>query len=439
MKFVGLRLIVKKYNSVKYVVPFLTLLVSQNIFAQNDFDLWFENYALRIDYYLVGDSENQYIYLDDILVEPYWSGSHSSTIDKQVFGTHRIEVYDKLSSTLIFSKGFCTLYQEWQTTLEAQNLPRAFEQVTRIPFPKQDVVIKLIGRDSEGTYSNLYEFEVDPKSILINRRLVHPVDVIKIVDNGPFNQRFDLVFIAEGYTAGQIEKFRADAKRFTDYLFAQAPFNQLIESINVWVVEPVSENEGPSNPGKGYWNNSPTHSSFYTFGIERYLTTSRFKRVMDIAANAPGDLVYILANSSEYGGGGIYNHYCLTTTDHELSNIVFIHELGHGLAGLGDEYYTSDVAYQNFYPLNVEPWEPNLTTLVDFSKKWGNLMNKSTPIPTPLDEAYMNQIGVFEGGGYMEKSVFRPYIDCRMKSNEAPGFCPVCQKIIISIIETYSN
>lgn len=420
------------------ILGVLILFCSPSAKAQVEFDKWFENQSLRIDYFLAGNTTTQQFFLDELRWEPHWSGSHNQTIDTLYLGTHRVEVFDKQTGLLLYAHGFCTLFQEWQTTQDAIYLSRAFEQVTRIPYPKSKVLVSYLQRDTTNSFVSLYSFDVDPTSIFINRTPSQSFPTTKLVDKGNPNQKLDIAFIAEGYTDDQMEKFRSDVTRLYDYLITQKPFDELIENINIWAIESPSESEGPSNPGKGDWKITPAQSSFYTFGIERYLTTTKYKSVMDVASNAPGDIVYILVNSSEYGGGGIYNHYNVTTSDHSLSREVFIHELGHGLAGLGDEYYTSDVAYQNFYPAHLEPWEPNLTTLVNFKGKWAKMVDGSTPIPTPPIEKYKLDVGVFEGGGYSEKGVFRPYIDCRMKSNSALGFCPVCQGTIRLVVKAFS-
>jgi hypothetical protein len=419
----------------------LLLLATTSLAAGSQvvFNDWFENKGLRIDYYLAGNSSSQSIFLDELKAEPFWSGSFSNTIDKLNFGTHQVEVSDKQTGTIIYSFGFCTLFQEWQTVNEAKQVSKAFEQVTRIPFPKKPVIIKFKHRNKNGKFEDLYQLDIDPSSIYINKTEGVKYPTSQIVNNGNPNEKLDIVFIAEGYTASQMEKFRADVTKLSKYLFSNSPFDKLQSDINIWAVESPSANEGPTNPGKAIWNTTPAGTSFYTFGIDRYLTTTKFKRVMDVAANAPGDIVYILVNTKAYGGGGIYNHYNVATSDHRLTNEVFIHELGHGLAGLGDEYYTSDVAYEEFYPLNVEPWEPNLTTLVNFGSKWADLLDKSTIIPTPSTDANKNLVGVYEGGGYSAKGVYRPQIDCRMKSNEAKGFCPVCQRAISRVVKTYSK
>jgi hypothetical protein len=275
--------------------------------------------------------------------------------------------------------------------------------------------------------------------MFINKHEIETYKTTQILKNGNYNSKLDIAFIAEGYLPEQMGKFIEDVKKFTDYLFSHEPFRNLKPNINIWAIESPSKHSGPTNPGKQIWNTTAVQSSFYTFGIDRYLTTTKFKRVMDIAANAPADIVYVIVNTKEYGGGGIYNHYNVCTSNHALSNEVFIHELGHGLAGLGDEYYDSEVAYQDFYSSTVEPWEPNITTLVNFSSKWQDMLNTKTPIPTPSTKENSTIIGVYEGGGYASKGVFRPYIDCRMKSNSAPGFCPVCKRSIERVINSFSE
>ena len=428
------------YNFRKFLVAtVLVVTCSQHLTGQVIFSDWFENKALRIDYFLAGNSNNQQLFLDELKEEPYWSGSHSVTIDTLNLGSYRVDVYDRETQKHIYSKGFCTLFQEWQTVSEAQYVNKSFEQVTRIPYPKKNVRIEFSARQKNGEFAKLYEFEVDPTSMFIDRHQPQKYNTTQIVNNGSYTSKLDIAFIAEGYTAEQMDKFVSDVIRLKDYLFSQKPFSSLTNQINIWAIESPSQHSGPTNPGEQIWNSTAVNSSFYTFGIDRYLTTTKFKRVMDIAANAPADIVYVLVNTNQYGGGGIYNHYNVCTSDHALANEVFIHELGHGLAGLADEYYTSDVAYQDFYPTSVEPWEPNITTLVNFSSKWEDMIEPSTPVPTPANANYESTIGVFEGGGYVSKGIYRPYIDCRMKSNSAPGFCPVCEKAIERVVWLYAT
>ncbi|RPH30445.1 MAG: peptidase [Bacteroidales bacterium] len=423
----------------KLLILAMVLLYSTLGISQIDYSDWFLPKALRIDYFLTGDSQRQGIFLDGLSEEPYWSGYSNTLIDPFSYGSYKVDVKDKETGKLLYSRGFCTLFQEWQTTDEAKVTPKAFEQVTRIPFPKKPVAVEFEGRQKNGVFASLYRFEIDPSSIYISREQGNKYPVTPIVNNGKPEQMLDITFIAEGYTLTQMESFRGDVKRLYDYLVSQEPFSKYKGKINIWAVESPSEQAGPDNPGKSIWNKTPVGTTFYTFGTDRYLTTLKFKSVMDVAANAPGDIVYILVNSTDYGGGGVYNHYNVSTANHRLSDKVFIHEFGHGLAGLGDEYYSSDVAYSDFYPKDVEPWEPNLTTLVNFESKWKGMLEPNTPIPTPVNDASKGRIGVFEGGGYVSKGVYRPAYDCRMKSNEAKGFCPVCVKAIEDVLIFYTK
>ena len=421
----------------KYILLIFMLTCSALGFSQVDFNQWFLPKSIRIDYFLTGDAKSQNIFFDGLSEEQYWSGSPNSLIDPFSYGSYKVEVKDKETGKLIYSRGFCTLFQEWQTIEEAKTTPKAFEQVTRIPYPKKPVIVEFFGRQRNGLFNSLYKLDVDPNSIFVVREKNVSYPVTQIVANGKPEQMLDITFIAEGYMATQMEKFKADVKHFYDYLITQEPFSRYKDKINIWAVESPSEQEGPDNPGKNVWNRTPVGSTFYTFGIDRYLTTTKFKSVMNVASNAPGDLVYIIINSSDYGGGGIYNHYNVATSNHKLSDKVFIHELGHGIVGLGDEYIDSD--NENFYPKEIEPWEPNLTTLVNFDSKWKSQLDQSVVIPTPAVPENSDKLGVFEGGGYVEKGIYRPMMECRMRSNSRKGFCKVCASAIEKMLKYYTE
>jgi hypothetical protein len=236
-----------------------------------------------------------------------------------------------------------------------------------------------------------------------------------------------------------MNKFKEDCGRFAGYLFNVSPFKENRDNFNIWGVEAPSENSGTDIPKENIWKKTILNTNFYTFGLERYLMTADNKSVRDLAANAPYDQIYILVNTDEYGGGSIYNHYSVCASDNKYSEYVFVHEFGHGFASLADEYYTSDVAYEDFYPLDVEPLDPNLTTLVDFKSKWKDLVPDSIPIPTPAVEKYKNSVGAFEGGGYMAKGIYRPMMDCTMKSISVDNFCPVCKRAVRQMIDFYSK
>ncbi len=406
------------------------LLTSGCLNAQSDFDRHFEEGAMRIDLVLAGNNKTQAIYLQKVSQEPHWGGSQTNLLDTLNLGEYQFFITDKKKQDTLYSRGFSTLFEEWQTTPEAQSTQKAFHQTVTFPYPKTTVTFCLEARRLNGTFEPVFTTEIDPNHPNISKNPVPPVNVKQLINNGPPAQNLDLVFIAEGYKADQLAKFEADARRLAMYLLTQAPFDEWKERINIWAVGSPSVDEGTDLPGKQKWVQTAINSTFNTFNIDRYLETEDVISIRNYAACAPYDHIIVLVNSNKYGGGGIYNHFSIVTADHALSEKVFVHELGHGLAGLADEYFTSNVAYENFFNLSVEPWQPNLTTLVDFDKKWKNQLPADLPIPTPDQSPYLNQLGVFEGGGYVKNGIYRSAINCRMKSNEADGFCPVCQDAI---------
>lgn len=408
-----------------------------SLLAQNSFEKYFNDKVLRYDFMLSGNNKETSVYPVGMKEEPFWGGSFTNLTDPFNYGNFRYEVFDETENKLIYSRGFCTLFQEWQTTAEAKTTKRSFYEVATMPFPKNRVKFVLSMRARNGLFSQIFETKIDPTDYFIRKEI--PVNSIntKIIDGGDPNTCFDIAFIAEGYRAEEMGKFRKDVRRMADYLLAEAPFSDYKNKINIWAVESLSQESGTDIPGENLYVNTALNSSFYTFDLDRYLTTHDIKSVNDYAAVVPHDNIVVLINSNRYGGGGVYNYYSGTTTDHELSPIVFVHEFGHGFVGLADEYYSSSVAYDEFYPLETEPWEPNITTLVNFEMKWKNRIGKEIPVPTPSEDKYSKVTGLFEGGGYSAKGIFRSEMDCRMKSNNPKGFCSVCQKAIREMIEFY--
>ena len=411
----------------------LTLAVS----GQVPFDKYFTGRVLRFDFMLSGNSQKTLVYPVAMKEEPFYAGSKVNLTDTFNYGNFRYEVFSSSDNTLIYSKGFCTLFQEWQTTAEAKAMERSFYEVATMPYPKDKVRFVLSIRQRDGSFAKLYETEIDPKNYFIRKEEPVKAAVTEIYKGGDPSTSLDFAFLAEGYTAEEMPKFRSDVKKMADILFAEPPYNEYRNKINIWAVESVSQQSGTDIPGQNIYVNTALNFSFYTFDIDRYLTSQDIKSINDYAANAPHDNIIVLINSSKYGGGGVYNYYTGTTVDNQNSPKVFIHELGHGFAGLADEYYSSEVAYEDFYPLNVEPWEPNITTQVNFNAKWKKMIAKDTPLPTPAEEKYSNVTGLFEGGGYSARGIFRPEMDCRMKSNGPKGYCSVCREAVKKMIEFY--
>ncbi len=421
----------------KLLLLFFTVNAYINLNAADDYGRNFTNERLRIDVVFAGDAETQSVYLDGMHKEAHWSGSRVNLIDPFNYGEYKFCVYSA-DNQLIFSKGFNTLFQEWRTISEAKEIKRSFTSSFWMPFPKDRVTVVFFERDTQsGDFTVMEKFAVDPYDKLISDELQNRFITDTILYNGDPSVKLDLLFLAEGYTASEMDKFIKDANRFAGYLFDIEPYKSRKADFNIWATKSVSKESGTDIPHKGIWKNTALSSNFYTFRIDRYLTAPDFKIVASAASGSHFDAIYVIVNTEIYGGGGIYNYYGLSMADHPSAAAVFVHELGHSMAGLGDEYYTSDVAYEEFYNLNREPWEPNLTTLVDFDSKWREMIVEGTPLPTPNREEYKGVTGLFEGGGYMSKGIFRPFLECRMKSNNADGFCPVCTNAINKMIDYY--
>jgi hypothetical protein len=280
--------------------------------------------------------------------------------------------------------------------------------------------------------------QVVPGDILIRHigeNDVTPYTVVQEADDP--SHCIHIAYLAEGYTEEEMDMFLKDVNIAVEALFAHEPFKSMRSRFNIVAVQAPSAESGTSEPSKGIWRNTALKSHFDTFYSNRYLTTLHLKTMHDWLAGTPYEHIIVLVNTSEYGGGGILNSYNLSMTHHEMFRPVVVHEFGHSFAGLADEY-AYDQEQIPMYPHDVEPWEPNITTLADFSKKWQSMVAKGTPIPTPI-KAGKERAGLYEGAGYSLKGVYRAYPDCRMRTNENPEFCEVCKQAISRLIDFYTK
>ena len=416
----------------------LTIASAVRVWAQSpDYDTWFTSDRLRVDFVLAGNADSQQAYLSGLRKECAWAGSHESLIDPFRYGEYMFEVRTVDGDTLIYSKGFSTLFQEWRTTPEARVVSKAYNQSVWMPFPKKEVRVTLSERMKEacgtgrtGRFREIFSCTVDPDDVLVCREApAEDYAATPLLVSGAMEHKVDLLFVAEGYTAQQMDEFHRDCRKFMEYLFSMEPYKSRMDDFNVTAVDVISPEQGTDIPDQGIWKHTALNSHFYTFYIDRYLTVTDYKAIADNVAGVPFDALFIVVNEEKYGGGGIYNSYALGTAGDELSYQVFVHEFGHSFAGLGDEYFTSEAAYENFYISDIEPWEPNITTMADFGSKWKDMMDSG--------KWYEAQVGIHEGGGYMAKGVYRSREDCRMRTNTAPDFCPVCQRAINRMIDYY--
>ena len=404
-----------------------------------------QDQTLRIDYIFSGTDKAQEISLDEMSCFDGWAGRRVNLDKVPVRGNGQISMTDKATGKVIWRQSFSTLFQEWQTTEEATHVRKAFENVFLLPMPSAEAVVEVELYDFRGGVSASLSHNVLPSDILIRRMdpVIPPHRYLH--QGGDVKDCIDVAIVAEGYTADEADKFYADAKVAMEAILAHEPFGQYQDRFNFVAVALSSEESGVSVPGKGEWKKTALSSHFNTFYMDRYLTTLRLRQMHDRLCGIPYEHIVILANTDTYGGGGIYNSYTLTTAGHVSFRPVVVHEFGHSFAGLADEYYYDDQFVEYYYP-DCEPWEQNITTLFDFTSKWDDMLPKVIGIPTAPVQGNIwesfhegvgmdSMIGVYEGAGYQSKGVYRPFPDCRMKTNAAESFCPVCQRAIARMIE----
>lgn len=417
------------------VVLIVLILCSINqLFAQVSFQDYFTNERLRVEYYLTGNAKHAEVTIANLYKEPVWGGCEKNLIDTFNYGHYKIEVYDSAENKMLYSKGFSTLFREWQFTPEAKIKSKTFLQWISLPFPKKTIKIVFYQRGKNNLFTPFYTDWINPFSPEVITEKVQKSLVTEYIKNGNPSSKVDIAIVSEGYSLNQMDKFENDAKRLTDVLFTISPFKENKSAFNVYFVKIPSEEEGIDLPHKNIWCKTALDTRFYTFETERYISVHNYAILGKVLANVPYEQIIVLVNTNIYGGGGIYNYYSIAIADNLFSDNVFIHEFGHAFGGLADEYDDADESNANFYDVSIEPWEPNITTLVHFEKKWKNMVDKNTPIPTPLNKGYDDKIGAFQGAGYNKKDIYRPTPNCIMRTLDKPEFCPVCQKALQNII-----
>jgi hypothetical protein len=408
------------------------------------FDPLFHDRSLRLDYYHSGTRSEESASLDAFRLEPGgWAGSRVNLLDGLEWGKYRVTVKDAATGETLFTRSYSTLFGEWQTTDEAASgMKRTFHETVQIPLPRRPATITLASRRKDNSFTDLATFALDPASHTIGHAFP-PADAVAtdVEINGEVARSVDLLFVGDGYAASEAQKFRRDVRRFVERLFRFSPFKESRKRFNVRAVESWTPLSGVSEPRKGVWRDTPGGSSFNTFDVERYLTTTENRRLRDLATAAPYDRLLVMVNSSRYGGGGIHDFFAVFTSDNEYAGYVMVHEFGHAFAGLGDEYYTSEVAYNEFYPAGIEPYEPNISALLPGGRpKWEAQVTAGVPVPTPADpNLYAAAVGAFEGAGYAAKGLYRPALDCQMFSKGDAPFDPVCSHAIQQVIDALTE
>ena len=436
--------------------------------------------TMRLDYFHTGSATEENFALDRVVLEGAWPGPADRAIDQTGFGKYRFEVRDKVSNRVLYSRGYATIFNEWQETEEAKTLRQGFEESVRFPAPAAPVRVTIQVRDAAQALHDAWTVEIDPAAQPVDRSPAPAwAKPWRVMYNGEPKDKVDLLLLGDGYTTLEMEKWHRDARRLAETLFAVSPFKEHRRDFNVWAIDTPAESSGVSRPSDGVYRRSPLGAAYDALGSERYVLTTENRRLREIAAAAPYEFIEIVVNDRKYGGGGIYNLFATVAADNAFTPYVFVHEFGHHFAGLADEYYTSDVAYGS--PADrPEPWEPNATADPQ-TAKWKDLIKPGTPLPTPWPKAEFEEmqreiqkrrreiraqhrpeqemenlfreeralttkllgsehrVGAFEGAMYQARGYYRPQADCIMFTRDEVGFCAVCRRAIAQVIAMYAR
>jgi hypothetical protein len=479
------------------ITLFGLFLAASSLALGSTFDTHFEDATLRIDYFRSGDAATEVLTFDRALRQGCWAGSRQRLSDPFPYGRSIVRVTDPTTGEELFSRGFDAYFDEYRTTAVAhQGSARTFHESVLLPFPRHPIQVTIELRAHPSGHQPLARWTIDPNDIAVASEEPAEAKIFNQHVPAPPPNCLDVAFLGEGFTAAEVDLFEEDLKRFSEVMLKQEPYASMRDSICIRGVLAPSADSGCDEPTRGQWKRTALGASFNALGSERYLLTEDNRSLRDIAANVPYDALIVMVNHERYGGGGIYNLFCVFTTGNRWSPYLVLHEFGHSFSGLADEYYTSSVAYEDLLPPGTEPIAPNVTALLDpASLKWRDLVDDTTPLPTPwrkeaydtMDLAYQAQreelnraigdhsragdtaiadrlkakeeeisshhaekmraflaedpmagtVGAFEGAGYATTGLYRPTLDCLMFSRARQPFCPVCRRAVARMVQRY--
>lgn len=479
----------------------LLLLPAKNLTGTPDFGRNFFNKTLRIDYYHSGNATEEFFSIDNIFIEGEWAGSRKNLIFPFRYGRYKYEIYSAAEKTLIFSKCFDSLFGEYRTTDKAiKGTMRTFHESALIPLPRIKFQFRILRKEKNRKYKELFRTEIDPgRGNFSSERKFGETDIISIQRSGAPGKCVDIAIIAEGYKSSEFKKVKSDFSKVKKIFFSQEPYKSLRSHFNLYGLFKPSSDSGTDEPRQKIYKSTAVDTTFNSLNSPRYLLTESNKKLRDIASAVPYDALIIMVNSKRYGGGGIFNLYSTFTIDNKQTPYLLLHEFGHSFGGLADEYYSSAVSYNEFYPKGSEPDEPNITALLENDNvKWKNLITKGVKIPTVwrkdefdrMNSAFAEKradinakieslikegatlsaiqkarkelnalinrkekedrkffsssknlgvVGAFEGAGYSSKGLYRPMINCIMFTIGKKPYCKVCRSSVEKIIRYYSD
>lgn len=483
-------------NSLRITVAVACLLVPATIATAAGFDEHFDDATLRVDFYQLGDAASENVVLDRVIRQGSWAGPLAGLVDPSSSGRYVARMTDPESRDDLVVQRFDSLFGEYRSTEPAtEGRVRVYHESVLMPFPLRPVRFTVGAMAESGEEKILLDTLIDPGDLTIADEAPRSGALtVEAQTAGDPHSSLDIAIVGDGYTVDQVDIFRADLERFAGLLLAQEPYSSWRDRISVRGVLVPSAEPGCDEPTRGIWRSTAIGTGFNTLGSPRYLLTEANRDLRDIAANVPYDALVVMVNHDRYGGGGIFNRYSTFTAHGAFAGYLLLHEFGHSFGGLADEYYTSSTAYTDFFPAGVEPAAPNITATTDRDGlKWRDLVDPSTPLPTPwgkerfdrADLAYQQQrreldetiarasrsgalqieldaladaaerhalrrvaavdrfvadsgmagtVGVFEGAGYASTGLYRPTIDCLMFSRGVKPLCPVCRRAVAAKI-----
>jgi hypothetical protein len=243
---------------------------------------------------------------------------------------------------------------------------------------------------------------------------------------GSLANRVNIMIVGDGWTAAQITAgaYRRACVTLKDRLIAMKPFAEYKNMLNVLRVDVPSRQSGTShqlgnvtveNYFGTYFTKTTIDGKEVDYRGVWFRDWSRSRRLLrEVNPRVPRNVILVLINDTTYGGAAMFLGSAAmgvgTVTANASSGDVFVHEIGHALTNLADEYDYGDGAVPA-----KEPIEANVTLEKDAAKvKWKHWIEAKVP-----------GIGVFEGGQYCRRSVYRPKVDCLMKRLNT-DLCEVC-------------
>ncbi len=368
------------------------------LFAQDQpvFDEYFIDQTLRIDYYHTGDAKEEVFTVDKMYKQGIWAGNPKKCIQPFELGMYIAKVYDIVSNKLIYTKGYNSIFAEYQTIGPAINgIKKTYHESVLVPYPKKPILLVIEKRDRYNVSSPVFKLNIDPEDYhIVTETFTSKTDkVVPSHISGDTHHCVDLVILGEGYQVKERAKFKKDLEYYTDKLFSIEPYKSRKSLFNVNGVFSPSEESGTDEPRQGTYKNTRFNSSYNYFDLDRYCLADDNKSIRDVAASVPYDVILIMVNKDRYGGGGIYNCETVFNIGSKWRDFVFLHEFGHGFAGLADEYYSSPVSYVDIYTPGVEPLEPNITALLDTANvKWKRYLSPGINVPTEWGKATFDSL-----------------------------------------------